>query len=131
MSVEPYAPPESDSAPESAPSPRRWINTVVLIAAGAMLLDILVGIAVHVATGTFPMLPVLGIFMILSGLRLVAIAVDTVQRIRLRAEAGGDDRLAHGWGWVVYKLVAAVIAFCGAAYLLLSPEAHKLERLFG
>ncbi|MBA3845729.1 MAG: hypothetical protein H0X45_03665 [Planctomycetes bacterium] len=128
MSADPYAPPESEQL--AAPSPR-WINTVVLVCAGAMLLDILVGVIVHYATGTFPLLPVLGVFLILSGLRLVAIAIDTVQRIRLRAVVGDGDRLSHGWGWVVYKSVAALIAFGGAAYVLLSPEASKLERIFG
>jgi len=128
VTTDPFAPPQSEIPPAPA---KRWINTVVLVCAGLMLLDILVGVIVHYATGAFPLLPVLGVFLILSGLRLIAIAVDTVQRIRLRQAAGDADRISHGWGWVVYKSIAALVAFGGAAYVLLSPEASKLERIFG
>jgi hypothetical protein len=103
--------------------PRRWIHTLLAIVVVGMLLDILVGVGLHLFTGRMPLLPVLAIFLILSGIRLVGVAIDTIQRIQ-----GGP--VVRGWGWVVYKLVAAAVAFGGAGYLLLAEDAHKLEQIF-
>lgn len=118
---------------EPAPPPRRrWIHTLLAIVVVGMLIDIAIGITVHVSTGRFPLLPVMGTFLVLSGIRLVGVAIDTAQRTQDRAAAGAaarsDDFMIYGWGWVAYKLVAAAVAFAGAAYLLFAPDAARLER---
>ena len=120
------------AAPTDPPPPRRrWVHRLLIVVVALMLVDLVVGALAHLATGRFPLLPVLAAFLVLSGIRLVAIAVDTVQVARARAARGESDRVANGWGWAAYKLVAALVAFAGAAYLLFAPGAERLERIFG